>query len=518
MIAIARVVFAEEVDGNGGFITLKILDTSTLGELKEKVLQKVAARQKTDEQKLDPAKFSLLYLEGDGIAKAEEKTQVSWFLRSEASSMITFYLLAKDKDSPTPATRAYCLELMEEVLPSSARRKSPPRKDEVKGKPPPPPPPRSHSDTVITPRHKRNMSAFAPPKLFVGASLSPSHRRATSIPCSPGNLAPRTEIVDIPTPTTRTRSGRALHSPNTVPQQRWVAAQEPVSFGSLSLLSPHSRARERWSLAAHSVTHSNQPKTFADIVLESRRVRTPQRPAEGGFRELVVLLATMKRNKGVSEEQQYKLKSMMLSRDPEEVKRAKDFLEELDLYTESNEIVDASDNAVHTLYPHMNELDDVSKIIHTPKGYHYFFSFLESEYSQENLLFWRAVKDFERDFASDKPTSEIREHALRLWNNYIGPQAENMINLSSVTVKGFRDQLFSKSRFSTDLLFQACEDAKTDIERLLARDSFQRFKKSPLYAKLCENAQIYHTPQKREKRRGGSDLIRQFFGQGGDSA
>jgi len=165
----------------------------------------------------------------------------------------------------------------------------------------------------------------------------------------------------------------------------------------------------------------------------------------------------------------------------------------------------------------MSELEDVSKIIHTPKGYFHFFSFLELEYSQENLLFWRAVKDFERDFASDKSSGEIKEHAMRLWNNYIGPQAENMINLSSETIKSFRDQLFSKSRFSTDLLFQACEAAKLDIEQLLSRDSFQRFKKSPLYAKLCEDAQLYHTPQKREKRRGGSDLIREFFGKG-DSA
>ncbi|XP_029297984.1 regulator of G-protein signaling 14 isoform X2 [Cottoperca gobio] len=111
------------------------------------------------------------------------------------------------------------------------------------------------------------------------------------------------------------------------------------------------------------------------------------------------------------------------------------------------------------------------KLLEDPFGVRQFTSFLMSEVSAENILFWQACEKFRKIRASS--LEELKAAARSIYNTYLSDSAPYSVNIDD-TVKIEEKDL----EHPTPDMFNK---AQAQIFKLMKMDSYRRFVRSPLY-------------------------------------
>uniref|UniRef100_H3BBI4 Regulator of G protein signaling 5 n=1 Tax=Latimeria chalumnae TaxID=7897 RepID=H3BBI4_LATCH len=102
-----------------------------------------------------------------------------------------------------------------------------------------------------------------------------------------------------------------------------------------------------------------------------------------------------------------------------------------------------------------------------------FKSFLRSEFSEENLEFWIACKDYKKT----KSPVKMAAKAKKIYEDFIQKEAPKEVNIDHFTKEATIKNLVEISSTSFDL-------AQKRIHALMEKDSFARFLRSDLYQEL----------------------------------
>ncbi|TNN81465.1 Regulator of G-protein signaling 11 [Liparis tanakae] len=113
-----------------------------------------------------------------------------------------------------------------------------------------------------------------------------------------------------------------------------------------------------------------------------------------------------------------------------------------------------------------------------------FMTYLEKEFSAENLCFWQACEDIRHG-----ESSRIVEKVEEIYKNFLAPGAARWVNIDSKTMDKTRAGLGHPHRFVMD-------DAQMHIYFLMKKDSYPRYLKSDLYKGMLARAIV---PQETKK-------------------
>lgn len=108
-----------------------------------------------------------------------------------------------------------------------------------------------------------------------------------------------------------------------------------------------------------------------------------------------------------------------------------------------------------------------------------FESFLETEFSRENIRFWNAVQDLKR-----APIRLVDEKVKQIYDEFMAPDGKSPINVEISTREQVEKMLREGKR--KRYAFSAAED---DIYYLMERDAYPRFVRSDFYKDLLKSAQ-----------------------------
>ncbi|XP_077580089.1 regulator of G-protein signaling 11 isoform X3 [Stigmatopora nigra] len=113
-----------------------------------------------------------------------------------------------------------------------------------------------------------------------------------------------------------------------------------------------------------------------------------------------------------------------------------------------------------------------------------FMTYLEKEYSGENLCFWQACEDIRHG-----ESSKIVDKVAEIYKNFLAPGAARWVNIDSKTMAKTLEGIQNLHRFVMD-------DAQMHIYFLMKKDSYPRYVKSNLYKNMLTRAAI---PQETKK-------------------
>ncbi|KAF7705878.1 hypothetical protein HF521_019132 [Silurus meridionalis] len=106
---------------------------------------------------------------------------------------------------------------------------------------------------------------------------------------------------------------------------------------------------------------------------------------------------------------------------------------------------------------------------------HAFTEFLKSEYSEENILFWQACKEYKKISCRTEMTCE----ANRIYSEFVQTEAPRQINIDCKTRATISKNISDPDIATFDM-------AQAQIYRLMTRDSYPRFLKSDIYQALLQ--------------------------------
>lgn len=122
---------------------------------------------------------------------------------------------------------------------------------------------------------------------------------------------------------------------------------------------------------------------------------------------------------------------------------------------------------------------ELKVLLYHRDGVKYFEEHLKKEYSQENIHFWKACRQYEQ--MSEEDEKAIHEEARQISKMYIEDSAEEQVNLpETMKARILADIATCKVDLST------FDRARDEILHLMSSDSFQRFKQSKLFQELLE--------------------------------
>ncbi|XP_057186937.1 regulator of G-protein signaling 11 isoform X3 [Triplophysa rosa] len=124
------------------------------------------------------------------------------------------------------------------------------------------------------------------------------------------------------------------------------------------------------------------------------------------------------------------------------------------------------------------------ELLDDPLGRKEFMTYLEKEFSAENLCFWQACEDVRHG-----ETSKIPEKVGEVYKQFLAPGASCWVNIDSKTMEKTLQGLKQPHRFILD-------DAQMHIYFLMKKDSYPRYLKSELYKNLLGRAVV---PQETKK-------------------
>ncbi|XP_061790760.1 regulator of G-protein signaling 11 [Nerophis lumbriciformis] len=124
------------------------------------------------------------------------------------------------------------------------------------------------------------------------------------------------------------------------------------------------------------------------------------------------------------------------------------------------------------------------KLLNDTMGRREFMTYLEKEFSAENLCFWQACEDIRHG-----ESSKIVEKVGEMYKNFLAPGAARWVNVDSKTMDKTLEGLQHPHRFVMD-------DAQLHIYFLMKKDSYPRYLKSDLYKNMLARAII---PQETKK-------------------
>ncbi|XP_061588965.1 regulator of G-protein signaling 11 [Cololabis saira] len=113
-----------------------------------------------------------------------------------------------------------------------------------------------------------------------------------------------------------------------------------------------------------------------------------------------------------------------------------------------------------------------------------FMTYVEKEFSAENLYFWQACEDIRHG-----ESSKIVEKVEEVYRNFLAPGATHWVNIDSKTMDKTLDGIRRPHRFVMD-------DAQMHIYFLMKKDSYPRYLKSDLYKNMLAKAVV---PQETKK-------------------
>lgn len=113
-------------------------------------------------------------------------------------------------------------------------------------------------------------------------------------------------------------------------------------------------------------------------------------------------------------------------------------------------------------------------LISDSRGLEKFRSFLQTEFSDENLAFWLACQEYKQL----KP-SKMRDQANQIFTDFVAIHAYREINLDAQTRLSIRDNMSNPNKHTF-------EEAEHKIQGLMERDSYPRFLQSDVYQKLLK--------------------------------
>uniref|UniRef100_A0A7M4F9L8 Regulator of G-protein signaling 16 n=1 Tax=Crocodylus porosus TaxID=8502 RepID=A0A7M4F9L8_CROPO len=111
-----------------------------------------------------------------------------------------------------------------------------------------------------------------------------------------------------------------------------------------------------------------------------------------------------------------------------------------------------------------------------------FYTFLKTEFSEENLEFWLACEDYKKTRSKSKLVSK----ANRIFEEFIQNEAPREVNIDHETRELTRKNLTGAT--------SACfDEAQAKTRTLMEKDSYPRFLKSTSYRKMTEQASSHGT-------------------------
>uniref|UniRef100_A0A3Q2TBP3 Regulator of G protein signaling 11 n=1 Tax=Fundulus heteroclitus TaxID=8078 RepID=A0A3Q2TBP3_FUNHE len=113
-----------------------------------------------------------------------------------------------------------------------------------------------------------------------------------------------------------------------------------------------------------------------------------------------------------------------------------------------------------------------------------FMTYLEKEFSAENLHFWQACEEIKHG-----ESSKIVEKVEDVYKNFLAPGAARWVNIDSKTMDKTLEGIKRPHRFVLD-------DAQMHIYFLMKKDSYPRYLKSDLYKNMLAKAVV---PQETKK-------------------
>ncbi|KAG8555908.1 hypothetical protein GDO81_017856 [Engystomops pustulosus] len=117
--------------------------------------------------------------------------------------------------------------------------------------------------------------------------------------------------------------------------------------------------------------------------------------------------------------------------------------------------------------------ESLENLITSECGIVAFRSFLQSEYSEENLDFWLACENYKKS----KSTAKLSSKAQKIYEDFISVEASREVNLDSTT----REETIKNIVHPTQSIF---DQAQHKIFILMEKDSYRRFLKSHFYLDL----------------------------------
>ncbi|XP_075889087.1 regulator of G-protein signaling 14 isoform X2 [Nelusetta ayraudi] len=111
------------------------------------------------------------------------------------------------------------------------------------------------------------------------------------------------------------------------------------------------------------------------------------------------------------------------------------------------------------------------KLLEDPCGVQHFTTFLMSEVSAENILFWQACEKFRKIPAGS--LNELKAEARSIYNSYLSESAPYSVNIDDTAKTEEKDL----ERPTPDMF----NKAQGQIFKLMKMDSYRRFVRSPLY-------------------------------------
>ncbi|XP_017307994.1 regulator of G-protein signaling 3 isoform X2 [Ictalurus punctatus] len=120
-----------------------------------------------------------------------------------------------------------------------------------------------------------------------------------------------------------------------------------------------------------------------------------------------------------------------------------------------------------------------------------FRSFLQTEFSEENLDFWLACEDYRRI----KSLSKMASRAKKIYEQYISIQSSKEVNLDSYTREQTKENMESIGADCFDL-------AQSRIFGLMEKDPYPRFLRSDIYLDLIHHKRV---PQQSSLKAADSD-------------
>jgi len=124
----------------------------------------------------------------------------------------------------------------------------------------------------------------------------------------------------------------------------------------------------------------------------------------------------------------------------------------------------------------------LESVLSHPTGFKHFAKFLQTEFSIENLNFYEAS----RKYAKISSDADRRIAGTEIYNKYVDQNAPEQVNIPSDMREPITISV-KKQEFPADLF----DSALKEITKLMAKDSFRRFKNDNLFQLLLESIGSY---------------------------
>ncbi|PIO73135.1 regulator of G protein signaling domain protein [Teladorsagia circumcincta] len=130
------------------------------------------------------------------------------------------------------------------------------------------------------------------------------------------------------------------------------------------------------------------------------------------------------------------------------------------------------------------------QVISDTDGRAQFTKFLQSEYSEENILFWWAVEELKVVSASES-RSEFERTVLEMFETFIASESPLAINIDHDTRTDIIDRVENRdpSTFPDNIY----ERAQAHVYRLMEKDCFSRFVHTPAYKEVAKKMGLPQT-------------------------